>query len=189
MLSRRLRATRGPGRRPRTPPTVAESSLQPSGLEVDHLTDGERRAAPTHPAAGSARGEVSEVKQPQPFLLAAFTVAFASVGAIYWRVPYSRADVTSIGAWGAAIVGTLTAAAIIAGRCRFWPSVLALAGSVPAVVATRVVFDGMRDPTSHNLWPFELVFATVVGIAIALAGGVIGALVAWAVDGAAGEDA
>jgi hypothetical protein len=129
------------------------------------------------------------VKHPQPFLLAAFAAAFASLGGIYWRVPYDRADATSIGAWGAAIVGTLAAAAIIAGRCRFWPSVLTMAASVPAVVATRVVFDGMHDPTSHNLWPFELVLAAVVGLAIALFGGVIGALVAWAVDGAAGHDA
>jgi hypothetical protein len=125
----------------------------------------------------------------QPILLAAFAVAFAALGAMYWHVPYSRADITSIGAWGAAIVGTLTAAAIIAGRCRFWPSVLTMAASVPAVVAARVVFEGMRDPTSHNLWPFELVLAAIVGLAIALFGGAIGALVAWAIDGAAGHDA
>lgn len=129
------------------------------------------------------------MKSPQStFLAPAFAVAVIGVGAIYWRVPYSRADVTSIGAWGAAIVATLTAGAIIAGRCRFWPSVLAMGGVVPVVVGVRVVVEGLRDPTSHNLWPFEMVFAAVVGLALALAGGAIGSLVAWALDGAAQHD-
>ncbi len=28
-------------------------------------------------------------------------------------------------------------------------------------VVARIVFDTRRDPTSHNLWPFEILFAVV----------------------------
>ncbi len=32
-------------------------------------------------------------------------------------------------------------------------------------VALRIVVDTRRDPTSHNLWPFEIVFGTAVALA------------------------
>jgi hypothetical protein len=32
-------------------------------------------------------------------------------------------------------------------------------------VAVRVVVDTRRDPTSHNLWPFEVLFAAAVALA------------------------
>lgn len=31
-------------------------------------------------------------------------------------------------------------------------------------VAARVVFDTRRDPTSHNLWPFEVLLAAAVAL-------------------------
>lgn len=41
-----------------------------------------------------------------------------------------------------------------------WRGVWRLLGALPgawmAFVALRIVVDGMRDPTSHNLWPFEI---------------------------------
>ena len=59
-----------------------------------------------------------------------------------------------------------------------WKAIVAAGGSIPAVVMTRVVVDGLRDPTSHNLWPFEVVIAVVVGLAVAGTGVLIGMLVA-----------
>jgi peptidoglycan/LPS O-acetylase OafA/YrhL len=32
-------------------------------------------------------------------------------------------------------------------------------------VAVRIVFDTRRDPTSHNLWPFEVLIAAAVALA------------------------
>jgi hypothetical protein len=40
----------------------------------------------------------------------------------------------------------------------------------------RVVVDTTRDPTSHNLWPFELVIAFLVGLAGTVPGTLIGSV-------------
>jgi len=37
----------------------------------------------------------------------------------------------------------------------------------------------LSDPTSHNLWPLELIIAAVVGVVCSLAGAVIGSLPSW----------
>jgi hypothetical protein len=52
-----------------------------------------------------------------------------------------------------------------------------LSGSVVFVVAARIAVDTARDPTSHNLWPFEIVIAGFVGAVAAGLGITIGALV------------
>jgi hypothetical protein len=46
---------------------------------------------------------------------------------------------------------------------------------VPIAVLCKLVWDVVADPTSHNLWPFELAIAVAVGAAAAL----VGALVGW----------
>jgi hypothetical protein len=55
-----------------------------------------------------------------------------------------------------------------------------MGASVPAAVMARVIYDGASDPTSHNLWPFEIILASgpglVAGLAGALAGGLLIAL-------------
>ncbi len=43
-----------------------------------------------------------------------------------------------------------------------------MAAVIPAVVLSRVIFEGLSDPTSHNLWPFELIIAVIAGYAVAL---------------------
>jgi hypothetical protein len=40
----------------------------------------------------------------------------------------------------------------------------------------RVVVETASDPTDHNLWPFELVFATVLSLIPVVLGLLIGAL-------------
>jgi ABC-type branched-subunit amino acid transport system permease subunit len=37
--------------------------------------------------------------------------------------------------------------------------------------------EGVQDPTSHNLWPFEFIIAVFVGGGAALAGALIGSIV------------
>lgn len=37
-----------------------------------------------------------------------------------------------------------------------------------AAVAVRVCLEVARDPTSHNLWPFEMALASAVGLGISL---------------------
>jgi hypothetical protein len=38
--------------------------------------------------------------------------------------------------------------------------------------------EGILDPSSHNLWPFEIAIALVLGFACSLAGAAIGNLIA-----------
>jgi len=45
---------------------------------------------------------------------------------------------------------------------------------VPGVVMARVIVDCFSDPTAHNLWPFEIVYASFVGFGSSLFGSVVG---------------
>lgn len=56
-----------------------------------------------------------------------------------------------------------------------WPAALAAGAGVPLGVLCKVAWDVVGDPTSHNLWPFELAIAVVVGAVPAL----LGALAGW----------
>ncbi len=42
----------------------------------------------------------------------------------------------------------------------------------------RVLFDVMRVPSLHNLWPFELIIALLLGCAVAAGGALCGSLMA-----------
>jgi hypothetical protein len=42
----------------------------------------------------------------------------------------------------------------------------------------RVIVETSQDPTSHNLWPLELIIAAAVGLVFALAGSLAGGLLA-----------
>jgi presenilin-like A22 family membrane protease len=95
----------------------------------------------------------------------------------YWLTPYSQLNLPDA-VLGAGLLVIMAAAALArayAGR-PFWRVVAVMGSAVPAVVMLRVVVDGVRDSTSHNLWPFELVIAVFVGGLAALAGTLLGSL-------------
>jgi len=48
--------------------------------------------------------------------------------------------------------------------------------TVPLAVLARVAVETNKDPTSHNLWPFEFIIATAVGALCSSAGAVLGSL-------------
>lgn len=109
----------------------------------------------------------------------AFAVAFFCVGLPYWRIPYSEVALPhSLPATGLFAVA-LTALVLVATRALpYWRAVWLATAAVPAAVFARVLFEGLRDPTSHNLWPLELIIVTPVGFACALVGTLFGALIA-----------
>lgn len=76
-----------------------------------------------------------------------------------------------IGLWGVAL------AALVA-RWRLGLGVLTAAlaagAGVPAAVICKVAWDVVRDPTSHNLWPFEVAIALAVGAVPAIPGALAG---------------
>lgn len=47
-----------------------------------------------------------------------------------------------------------------------WRVVAALPAAMMSFVVLRIVIDGARDPTSHNLWPFEVLQAGALSIVV-----------------------
>jgi hypothetical protein len=112
------------------------------------------------------------------WLVAAFVVSFFAVGFPYWQVPYSKVSLPStLYGPGLFAVGILAAAARALGKARLRAVILTVGAAVPAPILTRVAIDTAKDPTSHNLWPFELLIAAAIGAFCATAGGLAGS---WA---------
>jgi hypothetical protein len=55
-----------------------------------------------------------------------------------------------------------------------------IGASTPCAVMARVIYDTSADPTSHNLWPFEIVIAIGLGFVASLVGAVVGGFLASA---------
>ena len=104
-----------------------------------------------------------------------FAMAFFAVGVPYWQIPYSKLNVPDavLGAGLLAVAAAAALARVYSGR-HFFRVIAVIGSSVPAVVIARVVLDGLRDSTTHNLWPLEVAIAALVGAAAALAGGLLG---------------
>ena len=111
------------------------------------------------------------------WLAAAFTVSFFTVGVPYWQIVYSKVSLpdTLYGA-GLFVVGVLAAAARAFGKARLVAVVFVVGAAIPAAVLARVAVETASDPTSHNLWPLEMIIAAVVGMVSSSAGALIGSL-------------
>lgn len=106
-----------------------------------------------------------------------FLIAFLAVGIPYWVVPYKEASLPS-GLYGFGLILVFAGAMWLRGRAgvSFGRSLLAAGSAVPAAVLARVIVEVVGDPTSHNLWPIELVIAAGLGYAVAAVGCVVGAV-------------
>lgn len=123
------------------------------------------------------------------WLVGAFVVSFCAVGIPYWRVPYSEVSLpTTLMAAGLVVVVLAAAVVRFLGRHGFLASLLVVALAVPSAVIARVAVDTARDPTSHNLWPFEVFIAWMVGLLASLVGVALGSVPAMLERGA-GKDA
>ncbi len=103
--------------------------------------------------------------------------AFLAAGIPWWLAPYNRFTFST----PLAIVGFLAFVGIAAAaagwsRLGLAGATFAAGGAVPGAVMARVVVDGLRDPTSHNLWPFEIVLAAAFGFVVAFLAGLSGRL-------------
>ena len=112
------------------------------------------------------------------WLLVAFMLSFFAVGIPYWLIPYNKVSLPST-LMGPALLAVPFVALMIRayGGASFWSAVNIVGASVPAAVFARVIVDGLKDPSSHNLWPFEVIIALFVGFPCALAGALAGSLV------------
>lgn len=111
---------------------------------------------------------------------AAFLAGFLAVGIPYWSIPYSQIGLPYSLIGPALLVVAFAALALRAvGAAAVWEAALATGLSVPACVLARVAVEGMADPSSHNLWPLEVILSLPIGAAAGVAGAVVGGLIAW----------
>ena len=118
-------------------------------------------------------------KKASTVLALAFAGAFFAVGIPYWQIPYSHISLPN-SIWGIVLIGVAVLAALprAIAATRFWPTTLIVGASVPAAILARVIYDTSSDPTSHNVWPFEIILSAGPGLLAALAGAVAGGLLA-----------
>jgi hypothetical protein len=107
----------------------------------------------------------------------AAAVSLLSVGIPYWLIPYNKLSLPdALLTPGLAVVVASALLLRLFGGASFWRTTFVIGGSVGAVVMARVLADAAHDPTSHNLWPFEVVIALAIGLCCSLAGSIVGNL-------------
>jgi len=108
----------------------------------------------------------------------AFLAAFVALGVPYWLIPYRQVNLPNALLTTGLVAVPLAALLLRSfGAARVWLATAVAGSAVPAVVMARVVFDCLKDPTAHNLWPFEMVIAFVLGFGPALVGALAGKLI------------
>jgi hypothetical protein len=139
----------------------------------------QRREPPPSPGADPrlpqpVRGALSDAQRTAML----FGIAFVAAALLYWPAFEARTNLPDA-LYGAPLAVAAATALVDAlfSRRPFARSLWVGAAVLPAAVFARVVYDGLRDPTSHNLWPFEIAIAIGVGLPAALAGAVLGWLV------------
>ncbi len=111
------------------------------------------------------------------WLAAAFLSSFLAVGLPHWQIPYAQVSLPSTLLQPGLLLVVLAAFLLRSrGAATSWQVTALLGAAVPAAVLARVIVDGLEDPTSHNLWPFEVVIALFVGLPCALFGALAGNL-------------
>lgn len=109
-----------------------------------------------------------------------FALAFFAVGVPYWLIPYNRLNLPDalLGVELLVVFAVAALARMYSGK-SFLRVAMVMGSAVPAVVMARVVVDGVLDYSDHNLWPFEVVIAILVGGAVAVTGALAGSMLPW----------
>jgi hypothetical protein len=117
-------------------------------------------------------------KQRPIWLAAAFAIAFVAIGIPYWHIPYNQFDLSHTELLPGAILLGIATMALIGGQVvpARWVTGVMLA-CAPAIDLVSIVRDTSADATTHNLAPFELVAAVVLGAGFVLPGLVVGLVI------------
>jgi hypothetical protein len=116
-------------------------------------------------------------RHPSTVVAIAFVAALLAVGVPYWLIPYAKLALPDSLLHAGLVVAVLAAAVVrFFGRLPFGPSVLAIGLAAPCAVVLRIIVGVLGDPTSHNLWPFEVVLAAAVGFGASLCGALLGSV-------------
>jgi hypothetical protein len=169
-----------PSEDPRVTPTRGAPSIIFAGYVRATRRDGERVRRVVDCAAIGARWQVARPSAAagqtmnKKNLLVGVLIAEAVVCLLLWRsMPKAKITESLTIAWcvTAGLSGfTLRLFSVDRKRVIF----LGVVGAAVAANVANIVYDTSRDPTSHNLFPFELAYTVV----ISLAGGVTGVILA-----------
>jgi uncharacterized membrane protein YccC len=105
-------------------------------------------------------------------ILTAVLGGLLACGVPLWPIPYREVSMPSNPS-GTLWMSLAAAAGVVAAwllRGRKPVAVFAVTGGFVLAVLARVAVETAADPTSHNLWPFEVVIAGAIGFAGAVAG-------------------
>ncbi len=117
--------------------------------------------------------------QGSRLIWAASAVCLLAFGIPYWRVPYDQVALpNTLYGPGLLLVAVCALMLCALGVARIGKVTLVVGLAVPAAVLARVIVDGLADPTSHNLWPFEIVISLVLGMTVAGIGALAGSGIA-----------
>lgn len=99
------------------------------------------------------------------WLALGFAAGLFLTGIPFWRLPYNAnffADPFVLA--GFVALGLVTALLAASGVARLSEVFWIMMAAFPLAVMIRVAIETSKDPTDHNLWPFELVFAAIVSV-------------------------
>ena len=106
-------------------------------------------------------------------------ISFLAVGIPYWKIPFHEVTLFEALLTPVLIVVVLSAVLLqMYTEVSFWRTTSVIGITVAAAVMARVLVEGVQDPTSHNLWPFEVIIALIIGFPCAAAGAALGSLIA-----------
>jgi len=118
---------------------------------------------------------------PHSWAWLALGLNFLIVGIPYWTIPYNQVSLPNALFTPALLLVALSALFLCATRTTgLWRAILFSGGAIPAAVVARIFVEVIQRPTSHNLWPFEVVIALLLALVCAGAGALIGWLIARA---------
>lgn len=103
-------------------------------------------------------------KSKEGFIL--LVVVTLAAGAVYWPVPYGEVDFFEsrfLTTWGIiALIGGFIGVQPLKQSTKH-ATILVTTGYVLSALI-RIIVDGISDPTSHNLAPFELLIVLVIAL-------------------------
>jgi sugar phosphate permease len=114
------------------------------------------------------------------WVMLAFAVVVLAAGFPYWRIPYDELNRGHFAILpGALLLGFLTFILVVTKLAPARRTAYAMLCCVPVIVCISIAKDTARDPTSHNLWPFEFVFAAIAGAAVVMPAMLLGLALRW----------
>jgi len=114
---------------------------------------------------------------PKKTMIGAFMLCFFIAGIPFWNTSYSNLSLPN-SFFGLGVIAVFSVAAALAFRFNFIKGLLVPGLVFPAVLMVRVVVEGIIDPGRHNLWPFALIIAVILGLIVTGMGATVGWLAA-----------